>query len=81
VDELHGWTLQQVVPYLDGLRMLSPTVEEHHDFVEDVGGRDETRQRRHNTLPVLRGHLMMLVIGNFQRAQIARVDKHRIHWL
>ena len=61
--------------------MLPPTVEERHDFIEDVGGRDETRQRRHDTLPVLYGRLMMLVIDNFQREQITRVDKHRIHWL
>ena len=47
--------------------MLSPTVEERHDFIEDVGGRDEARQRSHDTLPVLGGRLMMLVIGNFQR--------------
>jgi hypothetical protein len=66
VDELHGWAPQQVVPYLEGLRMLSPTVEKRHDFVEDVGGRDEAWQRRHDTLPVPSGHLMMLVIGNFQ---------------
>ena len=39
------------------------------------------RQRRHDTLPVLYGRLMMLVIGNFQREQITRVNKHRIHWL
>ena len=45
--------------------MLSPTVEKRHDFIEDVGGRDETRQRSYNTLPVLGGGLMMLVIGNF----------------
>ena len=41
VDELHGWALQQVVPHLEGLCMLSSTVEECHDFIEDVGGRDE----------------------------------------
>ena len=73
MDELYGWTLQQIVPQLEGLRMLSPTVKERHDFIEDVGGRDETWQRRHDTLPVLHGRVMMLVIDNFQREQIARV--------
>jgi hypothetical protein len=67
VGELHGGALQQVVPHLDSLRMLSPTVEERHDFIEDVGGRDEARQRRHDPLPVPCSRLMMLVIGNFQR--------------
>lgn len=67
VDELHRWTLQQVIPHLQGLRMLSATVEKRHDFIEDVGGRDEARQRRHDTLPVLGSRLMMLVIANFQR--------------
>jgi hypothetical protein len=81
VDELHGWALQQVVPHLEGLRMLSSTVEKRHDFIEDVGGRDEARQRCHDPLPVLCGRLMMLVIGNFQRSERACVDKHRMHWL
>jgi hypothetical protein len=73
MDELYGWAPQQIVPHLDGLRMLPPTVEERHDFIEDVGGRDETRQRRHDALPMLYGRLMLLVIGNFQREQIPRL--------
>jgi hypothetical protein len=47
--------------------MLAPTVEESHDFIEDVGGRDKAGQRRDNTLPVPECCLMMLVSGYFQR--------------
>src|SRR5262245_20770354 len=64
---LHRGALQQVVSHLDGLRMLSPTVEKCHNFIEDVGGRDETRQRRHDPVPVPGGCLMMRVFGNCQR--------------
>ena len=59
--------------------MLPPTVEERHDFIEDIGGCHEARQRSHDALPVPCGRLMMLVIDNLQRSEIARVYEHRIH--
>jgi len=43
--------------------MLPPTVEERHDFIEDVRGCHEARQRGHNTWPMACGCLMMLIIG------------------
>ena len=78
VDEMHGRALHKVVPHLDGLRMLPPTVEERYDFTEDIGGCHEARQRSHDSLPVVCGRLMVLVTGNLQRQQIACVHKHRI---
>ena len=41
--------------------------EERHDFIKDVRGGHEARQRPHDTLPMACGVLMMLVISKLQR--------------
>jgi hypothetical protein len=67
--------MQQVMTNLNRLGMIAPAVEEGYGFIKDIGGRNQWWKPLGKTLPMGHRCLMILIMRQFQRQQVAGIEK------
>ena len=73
--ELDRRTVEQIAANFYGLGMMAMRIEEGHGLVEDEARRHEPRLLQQELLPVTRCGAVVLVVSEFQRQQVARIQK------
>lgn len=80
MNHVHGRAVEKSVSDLDGLGIVSTTIEKRDHLIEDIGCCDQARQSLDSPPPVLQRSGVILIIGKLERKQIACVNKNRCHF-
>lgn len=72
--------VEEGVPHFDSFGVVATGVEERDNLIEHVGVRHQARQYLAHLLSVSHGRWVILIVGKFQREQIASVEENRSHY-